>query len=126
MRRGGAEHGGCQSNSRRAMQLAVQRLVFQPSPCSACFPALCLGLDLGGAQEALPLPGLLAPMSGAATLQPTCVRCGAAVAWGDWREHAVMLPIGSGRFFGRCERCRGNDENFKETTCHGVSHSGPT
>jgi len=125
MRRTGAEQGGGQGNSRRTMQLAVQRLVLQPPPCSARFPALCPGLDLGGAQGALPLPGLLAPMSGAATLQPTCVRCGAAVAWGDWREHAVMLPIGSGRFFGRCERCRGNDENFKET-CHGVSPPGPT
>lgn len=125
MRRNAAEPRrapGGQVSSRRALQLSVQRLVLAPPPSSSVFPALCPGLGAsaeGAPQPPAALPSLLAPMTPAAAMKPTCVCCGGAMTWTEWRACAAMLPLGGGKFYGRCEPCQAIDESFKQTL-HGV------
>jgi hypothetical protein len=78
------------------------------------FPSLCAGLVQPSPQEAAPLAAFVPPLVAHEAVAPSCVCCRASLTWEAWARDLQMLPLGLGKFYGRCEACREKDATFKD------------
>lgn len=84
------------------------------------FPALSSGLQAEegesqpGLREGKVFPPFLSSTVAHKAALPACVACQRPVDWERWVASLGVLPLGRGKFYGRCCECEEKDASFKD------------